>query len=213
MVALTAFRSRVLLNVQGCPDPTLDEAILDACIEFCEKTNIIQYTSDTQQLSIGQSQVELDVPYGQRIVLVQRVWVGTQELLPLTQETTGVLGYAESITGVTPSNNYPRNFTEISPGVVAIYPRPDKSDYFLTARISLKPSRASTVVDDKLFEDWVNVIAQGALSILYTQKTIWQDTSLAAVCRANFLQGINTAIIESRRGRSQAEDVVTPVLI
>ena len=47
MISIDKFYSRVMPYVQGCPEPTASQAILDAAIEFCDKTNVMRQTLDT----------------------------------------------------------------------------------------------------------------------------------------------------------------------
>lgn len=210
--ALTAFRSRVLPNVPMCPDIVVDEAVLDACIEFCEKTNIIRETLDPVTTTADQFQIDFDASPSTKIVQLMQVWCGVREIYPTQEDASGAFSYSETITGETATTGMPQAFSELSSGSIVTYPRPDKA-YQLTARVSLKPSRNATVVHDDLYENWANVIAAGALYRLYTMKATWQDPQRASLEREEFRSGIGNAILESKRGRNRAEDMVTPVRI
>jgi hypothetical protein len=210
--ALAAFRSRVLPNLPSCPDILVDQAVLDACIEFCEKTNIVRFTSDPTAVASGEYEIDIDTPTSSKVVQVQRVWIGATELTPLQEDDVGVFGFTEAVTGETVANGTPTSFGEIRPGTIALYPRPNSTVY-ITTRSSIKPSRSATSVDDVLYEDWVNVIASGALYRLYTMKAEWQDTARAGIELAAFKQGVGNAILESRRGRNRSDDVVRPAWI
>jgi hypothetical protein len=211
-VALSVFRSRVLPNVIEAPDILIDQAVLDTCIEFCEKTNIIKETSTEQTLTVGQFEVEIDVSLGNKVVQVQRLWVNGSEVFPASEDEVGALSFSQNVSGGTVPLAMPRMFVETSPGLVTLYPRPDAA-YKLISRTAVKPSRAATAVDEVLFENWGNYIVHGALANLYMMKSKWQDPVRSGAEMAMFRQGIGNAILESRRGRSRAEDVVTPVHI
>lgn len=212
MVELSAFVSRVAPNVMAAPTPVVEQAILDACIEFCEKSSILRQTLDQITVGAQSYEIDLDAPLMTKIVQVKRVWWGTTELDPVSEDTSNVYAFTQSITGQSIVLGTPRQFTEVSSSIISLYPRPDVSGY-LTVRAALKPSRTATKVDDVLLEDWAEAIATGALSRLYKMRADWADPLAAKIKDAEFRNHIGNAILESTRGRNRAEDVVTPVHI
>ena len=212
MASLTEFRSRVLPNIPDCPDMVADQAVLDACIEFCERSNIVRATLAQITLTIAQFQVTPAPPASQKIVQIKQVWIDGTEISPASEDSTGVFGFVTAVAGQTVTLGQPRIFSEISPGLLAMYPRPDKA-YVCTVRAATKPSRSATAVDDVLLEDWAGAIAAGALSILFDMSAPWADPAKAKRERAKFDSAIGNALIEATRGRNRAEDRVTPVWI
>ena len=212
MAGIEAFRSRVATNVLNCPDMVIDQAVLDASIEFCERSNIIRATLAQINLVANDFLITLAAPASCRLVQVQSAWVDGTEIAPLPADNAGVFEYVTAVTGQSAKTGAPRFFSEASPGVIALHPRPDKA-YVLTVRASTKPSRAAIVVDDALLEDWANAVSCGALSILYSMRAEWADQALAKSERKRFDSFIGDALIEASRGRNRAEAAVRPVWI
>lgn len=212
MTPLSDFRNQVAIHVIGCPDIVIYQAVLDSCIDFCQATNIVRETLDQIAVKASDFQIDLTSSNGTRIVQVQRAWIDGTELSPIQEDATGVFGYVQDVPGQTPPTGFPKVFSEESPGVIALYPRPDK-DYTLTVRVSTKPSRSATAVNDVLYEDWVGVVASGALGTLMSMNQPWEDRKRAEMEKKLFKASIGEAIIESRRGRNRAEDRVSPVWV
>jgi len=211
-VDLSVFRNRVATNVLEAPQNLIDQQVLDACIEFCEKSNILRETSAEQTVNADQFLVNIYLTSNIKPVQVLRVWVDGDEIIPASEDEVGVFSFAQTVTGQTVVTGAPKFYVETAVGTVSLYPRPQLECKLIT-RCSVKPSRSATVVDKTLFENWCDAIVHGALSRLYAMKTSWQDPQRSALEEKEFKRAISNAVLESRRGRSRAEDMVTPVHI
>lgn len=209
---ISAFRTRVLTSVLGCPDPVVDQAVLDSCIEFCEKSGIVTYTTTPVAVVPPAYQVQFDLPVGTKLVQVQRMWVGSQEIFPAPTDRTDVFSFTDAITGETASTSTPKYFNEVSPGTVNLIDRPLTTVY-VTAYLAIKPSRSATSVDDVLYENWIDSIVSGALYRLMRMNASWKDVGRAGDEYKFFLKGIADASLEATNGRTRAEDRVSPVWI
>lgn len=211
--SLSAFTSRIAYRVDGCPDITIEQTVLDSCIEFCEKTLILKQTLDSATVTAGTAEVELDTPSSTKLVKILRVWLDETELAAASEDDVGnPLVHVDSITGVAGVSARPRFYVESSPGVLRLFPKPDDT-YTLTVRAAVKPSRSSTAVDEILFENWAAGIVDGALSRLYAMPERWANPGLAAACTNNFNAAVSAALSELYLGRARGDMRITPVRI
>jgi len=213
MALLSSFTPRIAYRVDGCPDITIEQAVLDSCIDFCERTHIIRQTLDPVTTVVGVKEVELDLPPGTRLANIIKVWVDDREIEATSEEEVGTpLAHVDSVPGVESTNSVPAWYIESTPGSIRLFPGPDKA-YTVTVRAALKPSRAATSVDDILFENWMNAIVEGALARLYLMPEVWANPGLAAASAKAFLAFASSASAESRQGRGRGEMRIRPVWI
>lgn len=210
---LSSFTPRIAYRVDGCPDITIEQAVLDSCIDFCERSLILRQTLDQVTTAVGVKEVELDLPTNYRIVKILKVWVNETEIEAASEEEVSTpLAHVDSVPGSTSTNSVPAWYVESSPGTLRVFPAPDKA-YTITVRAALKPSRSATSVDDILFENWVNAIVEGALARLYLMPERWGNAGLAAVSAKAFLSFASSASTEAQHGRGRGELRVRPVWI
>ena len=207
MASLQSFHSLVMPSVKGCPIPTADQAILNACIDFCERSLIFREVLDTCYTAVNSTDVELDLPTQTRVAKIMRVSLDGVEIRPVgSDDFMGI-----NINPNTPSAK-PSSFAYMSNGVLMFHPKPN-AVYSVQAYVALKPTRSATAVDDKLFEDWGDYIASGALQRLLTIPSDWANLSLAKVHYDIYMSGVNKAMVESRRDKTRAEERIQPVWI
>lgn len=164
MQQLDAFLSRLLPLVPSCPDPLARQALLDAAIEFCEETQIVQVTSEPQAVTEGLGVYDLDIGSQERVVATTKVWYGTASLSPAPLiHVNAILAYVDSAGGTAAPRGTPQVFYEFAPGSIGIYPVPkDMQANMLSARVTTKPKRTATQLNDILFDDWAETIVAGA---------------------------------------------------
>lgn len=208
MTPLQSFHSLVLPSAIGCPVPTLNQAILSACIDFCERSLIYREKLDSAYTSINVADVELDLPSNTRVVKVMQVSLDGSPIDPAGED---------DFLGINPNTNRPPSkpstFVYMPNGTLSFYPIPDAA-YSVQAYVALKPSRSATSIDDRLFEDWAECIASGALYRLLTiPSSDWANAVLAKVHYDAFTAGVNKALVESRREKTRAQERIQPVWI
>ena len=214
MKSVSAFRTRIAPRVPGCSDALIDQAVLDACIDFCDRTLVVKRMLDSFLTKPLQTIYDLDGANQQTVARVMRVWVDSTEITPLDEDGIGnPFGFISSVPGQTNTGAMPRFFNETDPGSVGFYPRPDRA-YTINMRVALKPTRTATQVEDQLFENWVEVVMDGAFARLFAMPA--QEFSSPTTSRDHSLKfeiGINAAMLEARRGKTRAQSRVTPVHI
>lgn len=213
MTPLSSFTSRVAPHALTAPDVLIEQAVLDTCIDFCERTLIVRATLDPFNTSPGVQEYDLEATDSSLTVArLMRAWLGTQELRPWSEDqVSDPFAFQSSVTGYTRPTGTPNFFDEPEPGTIGFYPAPDAA-YPVAIRAALKPLRSATVVPDVLFENWANAIADGALARIFTMPAYLQ-ANLAGAHQALYVAAANAAALEARRGRNRAEQRVRPVWI
>lgn len=185
MAAWSAYSPWVRAIVPGCPDPMIERALCDAAIEFCELTQAFTERA-TLRTRAGRAEYEVLSNDGMP-GMVQAVTIDERTIAPVFLEAlTNSYGEAwKDHTGA------PRYYIGDGEDLLRLYPTPDK-DEVGTMTIAVRPSRADTEWDDRLFERYGEVVADGALARLLNQvSTPWVEPNAALQRRQRFLQGIN----------------------
>jgi hypothetical protein len=205
---LSAFRPRVSPHVAGASDALIDQAVLDTCIDFCERTLVVKRMLDTFPTVAGKREYDIDGPSQQSVAKVMRMWADDVELDAMAED---MADHDNFVTGTQRAR--PRFFNETDPGVIAFLPTPDAA-YSINTRVALKPTRSATQVEDQLFDDWVEAIVDGALARLHmVAGTEFFSPTSSQFRAASYRAGVNNALIQATRGRTRAQLRVTPVRI
>ncbi|NVN99299.1 MAG: hypothetical protein HXX17_08245 [Geobacteraceae bacterium] len=169
MKSLDLFLPRLLPWVIGCPDPLIRQALVDAAIEFCELTGVIQTISAPQTAVTNLGTYTITLPAYTDAVSTKTVWYGVDTLTPVqTEALENVYAYVSSVGTHTQTAGLPKEFYEASPGVIGIYPIPDATNIdYITAKVVTKPMRDAPVLDDALYTDWVDALVVGARKRLH----------------------------------------------
>ena len=159
MKPLSAFYPRILPYLPGCPEPLVDQVLINAAIEFCESSLTLRQNLDAFNTIVGRAQYDLDPPSSQHdISRVMGVTLDGKELSP---------GMAEVIRGDLPTDEAkPRGFyTDRTDSVFTLMltPPPDEV-YRVVVNVSLRPARAATQLDDDLYNIWIDPIVSGAIA-------------------------------------------------
>lgn len=191
----------------------LRQALVDAAIEFCEETSIIQVTSEPAPVFAGVGVYELDLPLDQVASTTLKAWYKTTPLTPVpADKLDSVLAFVEDAGGDTQLRGEPRLYYEISPGVLGLYPVPAESfDRAFSARAATKPTRNATTLENALFDDWCEVIVAGAAARLCAMHgQAFSDPGTAAVESSRFWAGVSKATNLAIRGRIRTSMTVKP---
>lgn len=214
MASYEAFLSRVLIEVPGCADISAIQAIKDACIEFCEKSLVVTRDHDPITISAGVVDYDLEPPSGYLVIKVMKAWVENNEIHPLAPDVVRDASvYNRLFSSYQSSPSTPTRYLQKEERSISVWPLPDKQyPNGLTLRVALKPTRASTSVEDVVFEDYAETIASGALSrLLVSVGKAYTNVPAAAVHKGLFMQGINAARQRATHGHTRANLRVRPV--
>lgn len=198
MVPVSAFFSRLLPQVVGCPEPLAQQALVDAAIHFCDATQAVVVNLDPVAAKAGQAQYELDVPSQSRLSQVHRVWFDDRQLgaVPLSE-----VNVIESVTG-TPTYFYCTDVDEVL--TLNLYPTPEKSGT-INLRVGLKPARTATSLHASLLERWSDYIVDGALSRLMAMpEQPFTNETRALMLESKLRHGLYVARVDAMRQRAVA---------
>lgn len=208
-VNLLDFVPRVLNEVPQCPELVALTAVLDTCIDFCDHTNFWQYDLDPITAVKGVAEYELDDIPTKTILasIVSMTYDGTP-VYPRTQEwldDNEPNWRAKTATA-------PNWFFVPQIGKVQLVPYPNATKVdVVRVRVALKPSRSSTQVYDRLYEDYLDDIVNGALGRLLSQLSKpWSDAALSEHYRGLYEQERGFAKVAVRKGHTQLSAVVAP---
>jgi hypothetical protein len=159
MKALSAFYPRVMPYLPGCSEPMADQVILNSAIEFCENSLTLRENLDTFNTRAGAIEYDLDPPSSQHdIARVMSVAVDGKELSP---------GMAEIIKNdLQTERAIPRGFYTNRTGstfTLRLSPPPDDV-YPVVVGVTLRPARTATLLEDDLYNIWIDPIVSGAIA-------------------------------------------------
>lgn len=198
MAAWSAFAPWVKPLVPGCPDPMVERALCDAAIEFCETT---QAFVERGKLSLKAGRATYEVASDEGSPgMVLGVTIGSEPLAPVYLEAL-TNRYGEEWKDHTGT---PRYYLADSEDLLRVYPTPD-ADATGTLTMATRPNRADTSWDDRLFERYGEVIADGALGRLLNQTSApWAEPNAALQRRQKFMQGMNKVRAKAMTGYGPA---------
>ena len=188
MTALTEFIKFVRGSAPKCPDSIIKDAVLEASIEFCERSKIITeiITVDTV---IAQSDYPIAPTTGAFSELQKCENADGGNLEPLSIQDF----YEQDA-----DDNDPLRFSFLSDDLL-LHPTPIAIET-LTVTGIVKPANGDTTVPDELFLNHRQTIAAGARVIIHTQHDAYIDTGKAAFNQAKFDNGIFKAGVKRAKG-------------
>lgn len=209
------FLPYVLVNVPGCTTPLAIQALRSAAIEFCTRSNLIQSIAKTSSTA-AVDEYDVEVLPQMKVARVLQVFYGTTELEIVPTLMVGTpQALRGTVDGAEPGKGSPRAafFKTPSGSTFSVYPVPDESKTeVFTVRASFAPSRSASSVDDLLFDDWVEVIAAGAIGQLQAMPgQSFTSLSTAGAFFQQFSAGVARARIEASKGRVAGSMRVRPV--
>lgn len=209
-VSYDIFYPEVMPYFPGIPEPLAFNAVRNACIEFCDRTDWLVYTPVLQDVIQNQAEYDLtlDVPNDTTVARVQSAWYVDLPLVPRSDDDLRRI-YNLNWRDQT---GRPAYYTQYEPTTMILCPVPDQNaSQSLAVTLILRPTRDSTTVDDRLHERWVEVIAYGARMRLHEAAGhAYENPTLAEKYRALFKNGIDQAIAERTRGMTRSTMRVRP---
>lgn len=203
MKPLSDFYSRLIPFVPGCPEPTVNQAIVDAAIAFCEDSLALREDLDVFPTVVGVGKYSLDAPMDQTVARVLHV---SYDGWPVEIVPADRIGVLEPVTG-NPSIAYTTR--EGAEYLINLYPAPDK---VANVRVSVatRPTRTATQLDDELFDHWAEGVLSGAMSrIMAVPNQPFSDPQSASMYMARAIHASNKARVESSYGRVRGQIKVT----
>lgn len=207
MASYEAFLPYVMPEVIGAPEPVVIQAIRNAAIEFCEKSLVLQRDHDPVTVIANVVDYDLEPPTGYLVAKVMKAWLDNIKLDPVAPDFVADAGvYNRLYSSYSAGPSTPRAYVQKDPRSISLWPVADKKyANGLTMRVALKPTRASTTIEDEMFEDYAEVIASGAISrLMMSVDKPYTNAQGAVNHRGAFMAGINTARSRALHGHSRA---------
>jgi hypothetical protein len=165
-VSYEVFLPEVLPYVHDVPEVVAVQAIRNACIEFCEETHYLQENLDpiTGLINIGLYDLDAnDSNY--KVVEIMQAYYGDQLLIPKSQEQLNQIYRTSNWENL---NGNPYYYFRTRASEIRLVTKPIVTEANkLNVKAAIAPKRASTTVDDELFERFLEYISYGARARLY----------------------------------------------
>jgi len=195
-VPFTDWLPFVLPHAVGVPDLLATKSIQSACIDFCNQTNWWQGTLGPITLSTANVPYTFVPPTGATVAqIMSAIYKG----IPLAH--TNIDELTNKVLNWRDHTGDPRAVFQEQPGIASLYPAPAVGgSYDVTFRVSYAPLRASTTIDQQVFEAFQDEIAAGALGILFAMpQKPWTDMDMAKAYSAAFTNAKVLGAIQASR--------------
>lgn len=199
VAAWSDFFPYILPFVRGCDGDTVSFQVVQTAIDFCRRTQCWRTELAGIVSVANQEGYTLPIPSDAELSRL------------LAFEVDGDDSYAVTNPELGRSND--RNFSLGSYAYLSddrsqifVQPVPECDGLAIVPYVSLKPTRAATTFPDDLFEEYVDDIANGALSrLLKMPKVDWRDVACAVDKEAEYRSrcGIVAAVVAKGSARTK----------
>jgi hypothetical protein len=206
-VPIEQFLPEVVQYVPDVPEFVARDAIRNACIEFCEKTRIIQADLSPIPLVNNKAQYTVPVPPEMKFVDIVEAYVNDTLLIPRSsEELARIYRYTDWRSATGQPYYITRN---IYPQVQLVPYMDNVNGQQLKLRVALAPTRDAAEVDQGLYEEFLEYIAFGARGRLYgTPRQAYYDKQAAADYTRMFRHGINEVRTRVNKGLTRTSNRV-----
>ncbi|OFZ67380.1 MAG: hypothetical protein A2V79_09215 [Betaproteobacteria bacterium RBG_16_56_24] len=208
-VNYSTFFDEVLPEVAGCIQAVALNAIRNAAIEFCEKSLAYLYNHPAINAVLNTPAYAFVPPSGTLVAKVLQVFYNGIEIFPKTPDE--LKSYYPTLDWRDRTGT-PLFYTQDDERNIILVPMPDASlTGAIKMRVALKPTRASTTIVDRIWEEHLETIKNGALYRLKIQPNKpYSDEAGAKTNFAFFNDQIETAKSKASRGFGRANRRVVP---
>lgn len=185
----SAFLSRLLPDVPGCPDSLALQAVVDAAVELFDETDIWVLLGDPQRLVNNEPNYEPDSVTGARIGKIRSVWCGRRELVfKDSRQLTDVLPDWQTARSSEPTYyNSPDNVSiRVYPTPLAVTGSTISIEASYVPRDDMSGSTDPTIPDDLGMRLRDTILAGARSRLMITPERKWSNERLAAFYAAKF---------------------------
>ena len=176
MTALNNFYRFIAPSVPGCPEPMIDQEIVNTAVDICTRTQIWQVWNDAQTIAAGNARYEVDPQSGARVNAILSAKLDGEELVPASADQLDL------------SNEDWRNATgeptmyylDDESGEIVLVPKPIAAGS-LEVLVSYATTYDATTVPDVLYRRYAEGFSAGAKARLLAMRQPWGDANLAAL--------------------------------
>lgn len=197
-VALDVFLPQIRLEVAGCPDPVLKDALLKVATDFC--TRSLCWNEPLAAVSVTDTSFPYTIPVAAHATLTRLIAVRAPgKLHPITYTDLDMVTDWETQKGS------PTHYLFDGSGRLILFPLPSVATQ-MKLRVALTPARGATVLEEFLYTRWRDPLVDGAVAELKAMKDRpWSDPSNVATKSNCFETGVSDATVEARRSYTTVE--------
>ena len=204
MKQVTDFLPRVIPSVQGCPEPMAVRAVVDSAIAFCEESLVLREKQDAFSTVANTVAYDLDAPVAQQVARVLNVWVDGTVIDPIPSELIGIVDTRST----KPTGYYTTRVD--SQWQLNLSPTPDAA-YSVVVEVALRPTRDAKIVQDDLYNLWIEPIVAGAVGrLMSTPQQPFSDPVTGEAKTLQATAGSRKARVEGTFGRVKSSQRVAP---
>lgn len=191
-IRFDSFLPEVLSLVPGCSDLLAVNALRNAAIELCEKSEAYQLEMDPITTIAGIHDYEFEVPASTVVHRVMWVSFQGQELEPIS---TKLLEQRQPKWRTSDEYGKPVYYIKLSNEQLRIVPVPDATEsQSLIVNASLKPTQSANSLDNEFMNDYKETLVNGAAFRLLRQPSKdWTDFTGAQIYGSLFNEGMMNA--------------------
>lgn len=193
------FYPDVILYVERCPYPLLDQHLRNAVIELCSESQRYKFEMPPFDTVAGTPDYTLEPGDDMETVCIIDAAVDGAPIDPVTRD--------ELASGIdwTIDSGKPSKYLMVDDDeTVRLWKNPD-AVYSVALTLAIKPNNAATGIEQWFADRYRRTIAAGALStLLLVPKRPWTDLDLAAVFDGKFRDGIRTATAQADKDGTAA---------
>lgn len=203
MLPLSDFQTDISLSVGTLPEPVLENAIMGAAIEFCERTRA--WVEDLNPLTIvgGVPDYELDFDDVTMVLIgLTDVFINGRQCHPENLQNIR----RTSSDWISRVQDQPGFYYMQSPTVIRFFPGfSEAATGLITSSGSFKPHRKSRELPDFLYNDYYDAIAAGAEARLFSMKgRSWYAPQDAQVSKNRFNAMVDEAKLRAMKSRTRS---------
>lgn len=208
-VEFDAFFPHVKFEVPRAPSSVLRQQLREAAREFLDFTRAWQVSSNSNSISAGVPDYEVEVPMDDAtVVAVEMVQVNGAFATPKTSEWLDQ-NFPAWRTNVADDFRY---YVQQSVGTILFASIPSNNQLgVFNYRASFKPTPDATEIDEGIYNQWYEPIADAAKArLLSMDGQPWANAKRAAICQARYLAARGRAKIKVSKEFGNVQQQWTP---
>lgn len=201
MKTLDDFLPFIMPYVPMCPEPLARQALIQAAIEFCSRTQIVQ-SIERVRLVAGREVYGIDIPAQHELLNVLEVVYAGRSLDALSYPVAEMSpGRPQGVLKPLPEQSE-----------LTVVPAPDAdSASFILVHSAFRPTAKATMLAPELFNEWHDAIVQGALKRLCAMPAQpFTAASTVVLATQAFAEYVVEARLVARKKRLVHSDRVQP---
>src|SRR5262245_40608867 len=200
----TAFQDDVLPHAPGCDWPMAQDAVRKAAIDFCEQTRVWHFEHPLVNVVANTADYPFVPPAGTVVHEILDAWFDNVWIEPQGSDDLSEIN-GSWLTWTGPRAIY---ITQPDERTARLVPKPTANlTNGLRMLVALKPTIASTGIETRLYEEYREIIACGALARLYkSPKKPYTDFALGENRNAQFRRDCTRIFNRAARANTRGVD-------